>query len=60
MVRLIDTIVNSIGVIIDFMVSIGSLLWTFVTLLPFPFNLILNSYLVVGIALYLWKVYKGG
>lgn len=57
---MIDTIINSIGAIIDFLGSIGFLLWTLVTLLPAPFNLIFNAYLGIGIALYLWKVYKGG
>lgn len=55
-----DVILSSIGGIIDFLVSIGSLLWTLVTLLPYPFNSIFNFYLGVAIALYLWKVYKGG
>ena len=54
------SVINSIGTIIDFFISICSLLWTLVNLLPSPFNVIFNSYLVGGIALYLWKVYKGG
>ena len=60
LVRLINTILNSISVILDFLSSIGSLLLTLVNLLPSPFNVIFNSYFAVGIALYLWKVYKGG
>lgn len=57
---MIDTILNSITTILDFLSSIGSLLWTLINLFPSPFNLIFNTYLTVAIALYLWKVYKGG
>lgn len=54
------SVINSISSIIDFFISIGSLLWTLVNLLPTPFNYIFNTYLGIGITLYLWKVYKGG
>lgn len=57
---MINTIMNSIGSIIDFFVSLGNLFFTFVNLLPSPFNLIFQGYIVVALALLLWKVYKGG
>lgn len=55
-----SAILDSIGSIVGFFQSIFSLLWTVITILPYPFNVIFNTYFSVGIILYLWKVIKGG
>lgn len=57
---MISTIIDSVSSIVSFFQSIFSLLWTVITILPYPFNAIFNTYFGVGIVLYLWKVYKGG
>lgn len=53
-------ILNSISKIIEFVSSIGNLFLTFMNLLPTPFNLIFQGYIILALVLFLWKVYKGG